>query len=141
MTIPVWPSDLPQRSLVQGFQASVRGNRLTTAPDTGPAKQRRRGPSVRPVTCAIMVEMDGRAQFDQFYEEELDFGVTPFLVPDQQIDNTLLSDETWNMLQDENGNPIVTESWWLVQFGQNQPAVTAVDGLLFTIQFDLVVLP
>lgn len=141
MTIPIWPIDLPQRSLVQGFQSSVRGNRLTTAPDVGQAKQRRRGPAVRPVTCAVMVDFDGRAQFDQFYEEELNFGVTPFLIPDQQIDDTQMSDELWNWLADESGNPLIIESWWLVQFGQNQPAVTAVDGLLFTVQFDLVVLP
>ena len=141
MTIPIWPLDLPQRSLVQGFQSSVRGNRLTTAPDAGPAKQRRRGPAVRPITCTVMVDFDGRAQFDQFYEEELNFGVTPFLIPDQQIDDTLLSDESWSWLADESGNPLIIESWWLAQFGQNQPAVTAVDGLLFTIQFDLVVLP
>jgi hypothetical protein len=88
-----------------------------------------------------MVDFDGRAQFDQFYEEELNFGVTPFLIPDQQIDDTLLSDESWSWLADESGNPLIIESWWLAQFGQNQPAVTAVDGLLFTIQFDLVVLP
>lgn len=141
MTIPVWPADLPQRSLVQGFQSAARGNRLTTAPDTGPSKQRRRGPAVRPVTCSIMVGMDGRAQFDQFYEEELNFGVTPFLIPDQQIDGTLLSNEMWNGLEDENGNSLIIESWWLVQFGQNQPAVSAASAQLFTIQFDLVVLP
>lgn len=141
MTIPVWPSDLPQRSLSQAFQASTRGNRLTTATDTGPAKQRRRGPSVRPVTCAIIVDMDGRALFDQFYEEGVGFGVTPFLIPDQQLDGGLLNDESWLLLEDEVGTPLIIESWWLVQFGSNQPATTAIDGIWFTIQFDLVVLP
>lgn len=141
MTIPVWPVDLPQRVLVQGFQSSVRGNRLTTAPEIGPVKQRRRGPAVRPVTCAITVEMDGRARFDRFYEEDLNFGVTPFLIPDQQVDGNMLSDEVWNALLDDNGSLLIAESWWLVQFAQDQPAVSAPDGLIFTIQFGLVVLP
>lgn len=141
MTIPVWPADLPQRVLVQGFQSGVRGNRLTTAPDAGLVKQRRRGPAVRPVTCAVTVEMDGRARFDRFYEEELNFGVAPFLIPDQQVDGNLLSDELWNALLDENGHLLIAESWWLVQFSQNQPAVSAAEGLLFNIQFSLVVLP
>jgi hypothetical protein len=141
MTIPIWPIDLPQRSLVQGFQSSARGNRLTTAPDVGPSKQRRRGPAIRPVTCAIMVEMDGRARFDRFFEEELNFGVTPFLLPDQQIDGNALYDESWNVLLDENDVPIVIDQWWLAQFGQSQPATSAISGMIFTIQFDLLVLP
>ncbi|WP_299808744.1 hypothetical protein [Tardiphaga sp.] len=141
MTMPVWPDDLPQRSLIQPFQASVRGNRLSTATDTGPAKQRRRGPAIRPVTCGIMVGMNLRARFDRFYEEEVNFGITPFLIPDQQIDGTGLFDEYGGPLMDESGIPIVIESWWLVQFGQTQPATVAIGGATFTIQFDLVVLP
>jgi hypothetical protein len=141
MTIPIWPLDLPQRSLVQGFQASARGNRLTTDPDVGPPKQRRRGPAIRPVSCAIMVEMDGRARFDRFFEEEVNFGVTPFLLPDQQIDGETLCDELWNAVLTENDMPLVIDSWWLVQFGQNQPATAAVSGRLFTVQFDILVLP
>jgi len=88
-----------------------------------------------------MVEMDGRARFDRFFEEELNFGVTPFLLPDQQIDGNALYDESWNVLLDENDVPIVIDQWWLAQFGQSQPATSAISGMIFTIQFDLLVLP
>ncbi|MDB5618471.1 MAG: hypothetical protein JWQ24_2709 [Tardiphaga sp.] len=85
--------------------------------------------------------MNLRARFDRFYEEEVNFGITPFLIPDQQIDGTGLFDEYGGPLMDESGIPIVIESWWLVQFGQTQPATVAIGGATFTIQFDLVVLP
>jgi hypothetical protein len=126
---------------VQPFQSSARGNRLRTAPDSGPAKQRRRGPLVRPATIAILVDQDGRARFDRFFDEETVSGTAPFLFPDQQMDNYLAEDEGGLVLQDETGTPIIIESWWLVQFGQNQPAFTAVSGHLYNVQFDLVILP
>lgn len=141
MTIPVWPSELPQRSLVQPFQSSARGNRLRTAPDSGPAKQRRRGPLVRPATIAILVDQDGRARFDRFFDEDTDSGTAPFLFPDQQFDNYLAQNDAGLVLEDETGAPIIIESWWLVQFGQNQPAFTAVSGHFYNVQFDLTILP
>lgn len=136
MTIPIWPSDLPQQTLAQGFQAAVRGKRLTTAMDTGPGKQRRRGALVRPVTCAIMVDADQRALFDVFYEEECLGGTLPFLMPDQQLDGLL-----FDAVEDQDGAPLVIESWWLCQFGGTEPAISAVDGKWFSVQFDLLVLP
>jgi hypothetical protein len=142
MTIPVWPDDLPQQVLVNGFNASARGNRLVTAMDSGPPKQRRRGPLLRPVQASIFVDQDGRSRFDRFFDEEVINGTQPFLIPDQNHDGLdLFSDTLGEQLQDENGNPLLIESWWLVQFGQNQPALSASSAFLYTIQFDLIVLP
>lgn len=141
MTIPVWPDDLPAQSIVPAFQGSARGNRLLTSTDTGPGKQRKRGPALRPVSCAMQVTRDQRARFDRFYEEELNFGVTPFLIPDQQLDGVEADDPDANELLDPDGNPVLIGSWWLVQFGQKQPTPNAISDWLFTISFDLVVLP
>lgn len=141
MTIPVWPSELPQRVLAQSFQTSVRGKRLTTAMDTGPGKQRRRGAAVRPVTCSIMVDADQRALFDVFYEETCASGTLPFSIPDQQLDGLVTESESGDTVQDESGQTWVIESWWLCQFGATEPATSAVDGIWFTVQFDLLVLP
>lgn len=141
MTVPVWPSQLPQQTLVQGFQASVRGKRLTTAMDTGPGKQRRRGAPVRPVTCAIMVDADNRALFDVFFDEDCVGGTLPFLIPDQQLDGLLLDDQDSLLLETEDGSPLILESWWLCCFGTSEPATSAVAGNWFSIQFDLLVLP
>ncbi|MGX9443856.1 hypothetical protein ACWX0K_14940 [Nitrobacteraceae bacterium UC4446_H13] len=142
MTVPIWPSDLPQQVLVSGFTASARGNRLVTAPDSGPPKQRRRGPLLRPVQASIFVNQDERSRFDRFFDEEVIGGTQPFLIPDQNTDGLdLFSDTFGQQLQDENGVPLLIESWWLVQFGQSQPSVVAASGFLYTIQFDLIVLP
>jgi hypothetical protein len=141
MTIPVWPSDLPQRVLANGFQSTVRGNRLTTAMDTGPGKQRKRGALVRPVSCSIIVTADQRAQFDVFYEEDCAGGTIPFLIPDQQTDGLQANSDSGAIWETESGAPVILESWWFCQFGATQPATTLMDGITYTIQFDLVVLP
>ena len=142
MTIAIWPDDLPQQVLVNGFNESARGNRLVTAPEVGPAKQRRRGPLVRPVQASIFVNQDERSRFDRFFDEEVIGGTQPFLIPDQNTDGLdLFSDTFGQQLQDENGVPLLIESWWLVQFGQNQPAISASSAFLYTIQFDLIILP
>ena len=141
MSIAIWPSELPQRSLLQPFQASTRGNRLITSTDTGPGKQRKRGPAIRPVSCSIIVDYDQRARFDTFYEEDVSFGVSPFLIPDQQMDGIYWNNVDGIQLLDDFDVSIIIESWWLVQFGKTQPSTGALGGLLFSINFELVVLP
>ncbi|MDB5620507.1 hypothetical protein [Tardiphaga sp.] len=141
MTLAVWPADLPQYVLVDGFQSGPRGARLKTATDTGPGKQRRRGALMKPVTCSFFASTDELARFYRFWESDTAGGVLPFVMPDRQFDGLALMDENGLVLADENGVPLIAESWWLVQFGQNEPADTPISGVYWRVQFDLVVLP
>lgn len=65
----------------------------------------------------------------------------PFLFRDQQLDGYPLDDDLGSWLQTEDGTPLRIESWWLVQFGQQEPAYSRLSGRRFEIQFSLVVLP
>lgn len=141
MTVLVWPEELPCGVLLESLQASPRGSRLSTAPDFGPAKLRRRGPKIMPVSCVITVNADQRARFDTFWDEDTLGGTLPFLYRDQQLDGYPLDDDLGSWLQTEDGAPLHMESWWLVQFGQQEPAYSRQSGNLFSIQFSLVVLP
>lgn len=141
MTIPVWPNELPCGVLLESLQTAPRGSRLATAPDTGPAKLRRRGPKIVPVSCSITVNANLRARFDRFWDEDTETGTLPFLYRDQQTDGYPVEDDLGSRLQTEDGTPIRIESWWLVQFGQQEPAYSRQSGNLFTIQFSLIVLP
>ncbi|WP_296741449.1 hypothetical protein [Mesorhizobium sp.] len=141
MSVPVWPSDLPQYVLVDGFQSGPRGNRLRTAMDTGPGKMRRRGAKTKPVSCSITMEPDDLARFYRFYEDDTLNGTLPFLFPDHQFDGLALADESGVPLLTETDVPLLIESWWLVQFGENEPADTYTDGLIARVEFDLLVLP
>ena len=94
-----------------------------------------------PASCTITVSANQRARFDTFWDEDTAGGTLPFLYRDQQLDGYQATDESGSLLETEDGTPIQIESWWLVQFGQNEPAYTRQSGNRFQIQFDLVVLP
>lgn len=76
-----------------------------------------------------------------FLGEDTAGGVLPFLFRDQQLDGYPLDDDLGSWLQTEDGTPLRIESWWLVQFGQQEPAYSRLSGRRFEIQFSLVVLP
>ena len=123
------------------LQTAPRGSRLITAPESGVPKQRSRGPKLSSVSCVVKASADQRARFDRFWEEEVGGGTAPFLFRDQQIDGYRLGTETGAQLLTEDDVPLQIESWWLVQFGQQQPAYSRVTGRVFQISFDLIVLP
>lgn len=141
MSIPVWPEDLPCSVIMGSLQTSARGGRIATATESGIAKQRPRGPKTRPVSCVVKASADQRARFDRFWDEETLSGTSPFLFRDQQFNAYHLGTDIGAQLQTDEGVPLKIESWWLVQFGQQQPAFSRVTGRVFQIQFDLVVLP
>lgn len=94
-----------------------------------------------PVSCVMKVSADQRARFDRFWDEETGGGTAPFLFRDQQLDSYRLGTDLGAGLQTESGVPLKIESWWLVQFGQQQPAYSRVTGRVFQISFELIVLP
>jgi hypothetical protein len=141
MTVVVWPDDLPCSVTLDGLQTGPRGTRLLTATDTGLGKIRRRGPRLSSMSGLLRVTQDQRARFDCFWEEDTAGGVLPFLFRDQQLDGYPLDGGLGSWLQTEDGTPLRIESWWLVQFGQQEPAYSRLSGRRFQIQFSLVILP
>lgn len=141
MTVPVWPDDLPCSVIMGSLQTAPRGSRLSTAPDYGPSKLRRRGPKIMAASGTVSVDANQRARFDRFWDEDTEGGTLPFLFRDHQLDGYQMTDEAGAWLETEDGTPIRIESWWLVQFGQQEPAYSRQSGNRFQIQFSLVVLP
>jgi hypothetical protein len=139
MTIEVWPSDLPQRVLAEGYGSGPVGNRLMTPMQDGSIKQRPIGGNIRQVGCLIKVDHNQQARFDRFWSEDVK-RTKPFLFPAPQLDGEYLADESGVVLQDETGRPLIIEAWWLVQFGQQAPAYSAPTSRRYRIQFDLIVL-
>lgn len=143
MSIPVWPSDLPQRFLRDGFSRTLADGRLSTKMERGPAK-RRRGSSaaVVPVTAAIDVPVDLAARFERFWDEDTAGGSLPFLLPDQLLDGLPLQADLGIPLLDPKGLPILATSWWLAIFaGDQAPSIKNVAGAWFRVSFAIEVLP
>jgi hypothetical protein len=141
MTVPIWPSDLPTWILVDTYKSAPSGNRLVTEMDAGPAKQRRRGPKMRSVTCGINLNSDERARFDRFWDEDLKGGVLPFWKMDAHFDLQAILDESSTPITAEDDSPILVDAWWLAQMGKTEPVYSALGAGNFKVEFEIVVLP
>lgn len=114
-----WPSTLPQRMLVNGYQTGLGDGRLRSSTDAGVAKLRRRFSAVpRPLSGSIMATAEQLETFKTFVEDTLKGGVLPFTFPAQGEDGT-----------------------WTCQIGQNAPTWSASGPDVWTISLDLVILP
>jgi len=72
MSIPAWPSELPQNILAQGYKGGLPNNLLRQPMGVGPAKVRRRGTvAVEPVTGNILCTPTELAALITFYETTL----------------------------------------------------------------------
>jgi len=141
MSIPVWPSDLPQAVLVDGFAYSQAEGRLTSRTDTGPGKARlMNSAAITPVRAQIRVTPAQLARFRRFYSEDLGQGVNPFWMRDQIFDGMALSDADGALLTDGDGKVLTMASCWLARFGLNMQTLPR-PGFLFRIEFDLELLP
>jgi hypothetical protein len=79
MANAVWPAELPQVPLVQGYTRKPQAARVRSAVDAGPAKVRRRFTAkVRNVTYLITVNKEQWAIFWNFYDNTLAQGSLPF---------------------------------------------------------------
>lgn len=144
MSVPYWPSDLPQRVLREGYGEAAPDGRLFKKMDKGPSKVRRRFSSaITPVSATIVVTHDGLALFGRFWDEDLDGGALPFLIPAQRTDGRTITTSDGSALLDADGLPMLIEAWWLVRFGEAPPAKQAIsdDPSNFRVSFDLEVLP
>lgn len=139
---PVWPADLPQRLLQDGYSYGFADGRLKTPMEAGPAKMRRRFSSApRPVAGQFYGSEDDIARLERFWNEETAGGSLPFLIPDQNRDALRLATDDGLQLLDDQGRPLINTAWWLVMFGDSPPQKAVVSGLIHKASFTLVVLP
>lgn len=142
MTVPFWPSDLPQRMLQEGYSEGSRDGRLFQAMEKGPPKVRRRTRlAIKPVQMTTIVDFDGKARLERFFEEETGGGSLPFFFPDQSADGFGISDDLGGALLTVDDEPLIIESWWLVMFAEEPPTYPPEGGLYFKPTFSLVILP
>jgi len=75
----VWPSSLPQRPTVGGYQERFADTVLRTAMETGAAKTRRRFTAApRQIEVTFRVNAAQAATFKSFFEETTAGGALPF---------------------------------------------------------------
>ena len=140
--IPIWPTDLPQRVLRDGYSEGMPDGRLRSAMEGGPPKVRRRFSSAaRPVQAAIKVTTSGKGRLENFWLEETLGGSLPFHFPRPGIDGEFILTDGVVPLLGPDGLPIRSAAWWLVLFGEQPPVFTPVQGVYWRAAFTLSVLP
>lgn len=142
MTIAVWPADLPQKLITDGYSYSFADGRLKTAMDAGPPKMRRRFSSaVRPAAGQFYGSADDMARLERFWMEETGGGALPFVLPDQNSDGLGLQADDGTQLLDDHGQPLINTASWLALFGETPPQRQVVSGLIWKAAFTLTILP
>lgn len=138
MTIPSWPSKLPQFVLAEGYSETFAETRFKVQTEIGPGRMRYRALTAKPVACLCDLDWRQKSRFERFWDEELNHGVLPFIIPDQTHHRQpLLTDEGEALLAD--GELLLITAYWLVTF-QSPPRLTPWD-IYWTASFDLNVLP
>lgn len=134
----IWPADLPSCMVRQGYQESVRDGRLRTGMDAGPPKVRLRSTAVtRQVSASLILTYDEMARFDRFWEEDLCFGVSPFLVRDQTRDGHALATASGEPVLGADGTPLLIAAWWIAIFGEGAPQFARASSKRFEASFSL----
>lgn len=142
MALPHWPAELPQRVMHPGFSERMPDGRLFSRMDSGPGKSRRRYSSAaQGVAARILVDIDQKARFERFWNEETKGGVLPFIMPDQTHDNIDLAISSGEIADTQGDVDLVIASNWLVLFGEDAPTVSIVSGTVYAIDFSLKVMP
>lgn len=142
MAIPVWPSELPQKFVQDGYGRGFGDGRQFVAMGQGPAKTRRRYSAVvKPVSGLFMASADQLARLERFWDEETDGGALPFLIIDAVFHGAPLLTDTGDILTNEDGVPLLIESWWIAMFGESAPEATAVSHDHYRISVQLNVMP
>jgi hypothetical protein len=141
MAIPVWPSELSQHVIVDGYSEKSRDGRMFSR-TAGPGKVRRRYSSaVLPVTATIILSYAQKSRLERFVDEETAGGSLPFTMPDQTHDGLPLLDGGGDPVLDGSGNPILITANWLARFSENGLPQYSPWGIQFMASFQLDVLP
>lgn len=89
MATESWPSDLPQEQFL-GIEDKRKRGTIRTNMDKGPKKVRKRfSAAVRRVNLEIYLEGSERADFDDFFKNDLDEGAKKFDWEDPVDDETV----------------------------------------------------
>lgn len=142
MSIPAWPSELPEPLRADYAEQSGEG-RTMFRPDAGPPRIRQRFAAVvDDVPYSISVERWKLGLFDKFYGETLKNGTLPFTMPSPLIDGFAILDEDGVPLLDENDVPLLFGETMLVMFAdQGLPARSQIDVEEYRVRFRLMRLP
>jgi hypothetical protein len=78
----IWPEELPQSPLLDGWRETLADNMLRTEMEQGPAKLRRRGTAASGrMQLHFLLSPDQGAVLDAFYSDTLQGGVKRFQLP------------------------------------------------------------
>lgn len=140
MTIAIWPEELPRPERAS-WSRTRQDSRLKLRSDAGPARYRRRFSAVaKLVTLSILVDRDGLAIFERFYEETTEEGSLLFYMPDPTTDGWGLFTGGGAPLLKSDGTPLLLAKRWLCAWGDQTPT-DAIVGVEFRVSFSVAVMP
>jgi hypothetical protein len=141
MAIPVWPSTLPQSFVRDGYRGTFDDGRERAPAEFGPAAMfLKTSAAVRPLEASIVVSRSGLAALRQFWTSDLSRGRRPFIVPDQELNGTVILNGDGQPLLDSNGNQLLATMRWLVQFADSPPKYEPY-GQRWSVTMSLEILP
>lgn len=140
MTVPTWPSELP-RPERSSWQRSRQDSRLKRNAETGaPGYRRRFSSAASHVGLSVLLDRNGKAKFDEFYDDTTKAGSQPFYMRDPTTDGWKLYAADGRPLLTADGRQILLSKRWLCLFGDDMPAETIV-GMEFRMSFSVWVMP
>jgi hypothetical protein len=87
------------------------------------------------------------ARFEQFWAEDTIEGTVPFIIANPIRNNKPLTTADGTPLTkrsstpEGDGEPLLVSAHWLVMFGDDTPTISVASGLLYSIQYPLVIMP
>ena len=140
MSYPDWPTTLP-RPERESWQRQRQDGRWRRQSEAGPPMFRRRVSAVANlVSLSIVVDRNGKAVFDAFFDETTQGGSALFWMPDPTTDGWALLTEDGTPILMDDGVPLLLGGRWLCSFGETLP-VERVIGREFRMTFSVVVMP
>jgi hypothetical protein len=136
----LWPIDLP-RPMRSGYQRGLPDGRLSTRPEAGPPRMRRRFSSaVSPMATTFTLTLDQRMRFWRFWEE-VGGGTLPFVAPDWTLDGQTITDGSGLVITDDAGSPILVTAPALMMFAGDQAPSESLVGVEYRITVQFSILP
>ena len=91
MTVPVWPSTIPQAFVLNSYVEKGANNLIKSDNSAGPAKMRRKTTAnIRQVSGDMMMDATQLATFRTFLTSSIGYGALPFTFPAQSEAGTWL---------------------------------------------------
>ena len=141
MALPLYPPELP-RPEASNYQEAFGDGRLQGRTDAGPPVGGRRFSSVvNTVQFSTLLRRSQLARFQRFYDEDTRQGSLPFLIPDPTTDGWMMMTDTFQPILNEAGLPLLLSETWVVMFGATLPRITTSRPPLFSVMFELSVMP